>query len=115
MTWRVACLSTVIAFQHVAPAVIECGSGAFLVPGTSAAVRPWPDGVALGAARGAARNFTICAHTKLKSLAVHATMITIMRMIAEGTAFAPDLIAERFFDVATAKLDDWWPEVLFEG
>ncbi len=115
-TWRVACLSTLIALQQVAPPMVERGAGTFLVPGTSLALRPWAPGVSLGAAKSAARNLIMCAHDELKPANVHVSMITVNGMIKAGTKFDPKAIAEQFWDAA-AQLDSttWRPELVFDG
>ncbi len=112
-TWRVACLSTLIALQHVAPAMIKRGSGTFLVPGTPIAIKPWPPGAALGAAKAAVRNLTMGAHDELKPLGLHVTMLTIDGAIKAGGSFDPALIAEAFWQVSQAPESQWQPETVF--
>lgn len=115
-TWRVACLSTLIALQHVAPGMVEKGSGVFLVPGTALALNPWAPGVSLGAAKAAARNLVMCAHDELKPSGVHASMVTIKGAIAKEGPFAPDQIANRFYEVASlSNPDDWQREIVYTG
>lgn len=113
--WRVACLSTLITLQHVAPAMLARGSGTFLVPGTALALRPWANGVALGAAKSAARNLVISAADELAPSNVHAAMITIDGMIAADGPFSPTAIAEVFWSIAQQPADQWQPEVVYSG
>ncbi len=113
--WRVACLSSLIALQHVAPGMRERGSGVFLMPGTPLALKPWPPGAALGAAKAAARNLVMNAGVELAPDGIHAAVITIDGVIKAGTDFAPDAIADRFFEVAALPADAWQPEYHFPG
>lgn len=115
-TWRVACVSTLITLQQVAPAMVGRGSGVFLVPGTALALRPWPPGAALGAAKAAARNLTMGAAAELKPSGVHAAMITIDGMIKADSPFDPEHIAQVFWDVSQlTDPGDWQPEVVYTG
>lgn len=113
--WRVACLSSVIALQQVVPAMRERGSGVFLMPGTPLALKPWPPGAALGAAKAAARNFVMNAGVELAPEGIHAAVVTIDGVIKEGTAFAPEAIAERFHEVAQLPQPAWAPEYHYTG
>lgn len=113
--WRVACLSSVIALQQVVPAMRERGSGVFLMPGTPLALKPWPPGAALGAAKAAARNFVMNAGVELAPEGIHAAVVTIDGVIKDGTAFSPAAIADRFHQVADLPAPDWSPEYHFAG
>ena len=114
-TWRVACLSTVIALQHVVPKMKERGSGTFLVPGTPLAIKPWPPGASLGAAKAAVRNFTMGAADELKPAGLHVAMLTIDGMIKAGGPFDPVHIAEAFWLESQKPESAWTPESTFEG
>ena len=114
-TWKVVCLSTLIALQAVAPGMIARGSGAFLAPGTALAIRPWALGAALGSAKAASRNLVMAAHEELKPLGIHATVITIDGMIKAGTAFDPAHIADCFWQVSQVEASGWAPEITFKG
>jgi len=113
--WRVACVSTLVALQHVAPIMRTKGSGVFLVPGTAIAMRPWAPGVALGSAKAAARNVVMSAATELAPHNVHAAMITIDGMITAEGPFAPDAIAQTFWSVSQQPPSQWHPEVVYSG
>ena len=115
LAWRVACLSSVIALQHVVPAMRERGNGTFLMPGTPLALKPWPPGAALGAAKAAARNFVMNAGVELAPLGIHAAVVTIDGVIKDGTDFSPQRIAERFFEVSQFSPEQWLPEYHFTG
>lgn len=113
--WRVACVSSVIALQQVVPAMRDAGRGVFLMPGTPLALKPWPPGAALGAAKAAARNFVMNAAVELAPEGVHAGVITIDGVIKAGTDFDPAKIADRFFDVSQLPDLQWAPEYQFPG
>lgn len=115
LTFKIACVSTLITLQTIAPLMTARGHGTLLVPGTALAIKPWPPGAALGAAKAAARNLTMAAHEEVKSAGMHVCMITIDGMIKEDTAFSPRKIAEKFWEVSQAKRSEWVPEVVFAG
>ncbi len=115
LTWRVACLGSLIALQHVVPGMRERGSGVFLMPGTPLALKPWPPGASLGAAKAAARSLVMNAGVELAPENIHAAVVTIDGVIKAGTDFDPGLIAERFFDVAALSASDWKPEYHYPG
>ncbi len=110
LTWRVACLGSLIALQQVIPGMRKQGSGVFLMPGTPLALKPWPPGAALGAAKAAARSLVMNAGVELAPENIHAAVITIDGVIKAGTDFDPELIAERFFEVAGLPAQEWKPE-----
>lgn len=113
--WRVACLSSLIALQQVVPAMRERGTGVFLMPGTPLALKPWPPGAALGAAKAAARNFVMNAGAELAPDGIHAAVVTIDGVIKDGTEFSPAKIAERFFTVSELAADKWRQEYVYSG
>lgn len=114
-TWRVACLGTLIALQHLAPKLTERGSGAFFVPGTPLAVNPWDGAAALGAAKAATRNLTIAAAQELGPQHLHVAMLTIMGMIKEGGDFDPAVLAQEFWKLYQTPDAQWQAEVLYTG
>lgn len=113
-TWQVACRSTLITLQAVAPGMRSRGSGVFLIPGTPVAIKPWPGAAALGAAKAAARNLVMGAHQELLPDQVFAAVVTIDGMIKAGTGFDPELIAERFYEVAALPAQQWAPEFWYQ-
>lgn len=113
--WRVACLGSLVALQQVVPSMRENGHGVFLMPGTPLALKPWPPGAALGAAKAAARNLVMNAGVELAPEGIHVGVVTIDGVIKEGTDFDPDRIADRFLRVATLEQTDWSPEYHFSG
>ena len=114
LTWQVVTKSALVALQEVAPGMIKRGSGTFLLPGTPLALKPWPTGSALGAAKAAARNLMLNAHLELAPAHVQVAVITIDGMIENGTAFDPQLISKKFTEVAALPEADWQGEYLYQ-
>lgn len=113
--WRVACLGSLIALQHVVPGMRERGTGVFLMPGTPLALKPWPPGAALGAAKAAARNLVMNAGVELAPEGVHAAVVTIDGVIKVDGPFDPAAIADHFYTIASLTADAWQPEYHFTG
>lgn len=112
-TWRVACLSNLLALQAVCGPMRERGSGVFLMPGTPLATKPWPGAAALGSAKAAARNLIMAAHQELLPDSIFASVVTIDGIIKPGTAFDPALIADYFYEIANLPAPAWQPEHLY--
>jgi NAD(P)-dependent dehydrogenase (short-subunit alcohol dehydrogenase family) len=108
--WKVVCLSALITLQQVVPGMCERGSGTFLMPGTPLALKPWPPGSALGAAKAAARNLLINASEELRPAGINVAVVTIDGVIGSSPAFEPTQIADHFFHVAGLESTHWQGE-----
>jgi NADP-dependent 3-hydroxy acid dehydrogenase YdfG len=95
------------AVERVLPEMRERRSGTVLVTGSAIAIDPWVEAAALSVGKAAQRHFTHALHREVIEDDVHATTITIHGVIAPGTAFDAQVIAEEFWTVHTQPRAEW--------
>ena len=111
----VGVVAGVVCAQDVAPAMRAAGAGSLLFTGGGTALKPWAAGTAIGLQKSALRNYVLALHDEMAPLGVHAGMVTVHGMIAPGTPYAPDLIAEAFWSLHTQPRAEWAAEIDFFG
>lgn len=77
--------------------------GFALFTGGIAGVTPFPGFMGLSVAKAGLRNMVQLLNTTLKTSGIFAGTITVGRVIKSGTHFAPDLIAEKFVELAQER------------
>jgi NADP-dependent 3-hydroxy acid dehydrogenase YdfG len=102
------------ATQAVLPAMRARGSGTLLFTGGGFAFEPMPAMASLGAGKAAIRNLAFSLHADLKDVGLHAATVTICGMVKAGTAFDPDLIAEKFWALHAQPAGAFEREVMFK-
>ncbi|MDQ1674975.1 MAG: hypothetical protein QOC93_119 [Actinomycetota bacterium] len=108
---RVGVGAAVVAVQEVAPAMRTAGRGTILLTGSEAALNPSVRAAGLGMAKAALRNLAFSAAAELGPDGVHVTTVTIRGMLAAGTAFDPDVLAERYWQLHGQPPEQWQPEL----
>lgn len=83
--------------------------------GGATADRPWRSAASLGVQKAALRNLVTALDAELKIDGVRAMSLTVAGTVEEGTAFAPDRIADAIYTAATTPDDEWRSEVRFTG
>ena len=111
----VGVVAGVVCAQGLAPAMIAAAGGSLLFTGGGTALKPWAAGTAIGLQKAALRNYVLALHEELAPLGVHAGTVTVHGMIAPATPYAPELIAEAFWDLHTQPRSAWTAEVAFTG
>ena len=89
-----------------------------LATGSGTADRPMRSAASLGVQKAALRNLVAALDKDLRRDGIRAASVTVHGTIAEGTPFAPDLIAEvlvRLAAQAPTAGDRWRPEVEYKG
>jgi NAD(P)-dependent dehydrogenase (short-subunit alcohol dehydrogenase family) len=117
--WDVALSGTgaLVAAQAVYPDMKTAGAGTILFTGGGLALYP-QYGVnvsSLTAGKSALRGLTYAMAGELKAEGIHVATVTIAGTVKEGTAFAPDLIAERYWTLHNQVPDVWDVESVFDG
>ena len=69
----------------------------------------------LGVGKAAIRNLAFSLFADLKDSGVHAATVTICGMVAPGTAFDPDRIANAYWQLHTQPIDAFEREVQFRA
>ncbi len=110
-------VSAAIAAQAVYPAMKERGAGSILATGGGLALHP-AYGTAvptLTAAKSALRGFVHAFAGEAKADGIHVGMVTIAGVVAPGTAFDPDVIADHYWRLHTQAPGAWEVETVFDG
>ena len=104
-------LTAVAAARPLMPA-----GSAVLATGSGTADRPMRSAGSLGVQKAALRNLVAALDKDLRRDGIRAASVTVHGTIAEGTPFAPDLIAEVFVRLAAQAPtagEDWQPELAY--
>jgi NAD(P)-dependent dehydrogenase (short-subunit alcohol dehydrogenase family) len=103
--------------QAVYPAMRRAGSGSLLFTGGGLALHPEAGGevLALTAGKAALRAMVLAMAPVLAQEGIGCTTVTVDGAIAPGTAFDPDKIAERFWQVQAMAPAVRPAEVLYTG
>ncbi len=94
--------SLVTAVRAVLPALRAAG-GCVLATGGGTADRPMTGALTLGVQKAALRTLVATLAPDLAEQGVLATTVTVTGTLAEGTAFAPELVADALFDAAEQR------------
>jgi NAD(P)-dependent dehydrogenase (short-subunit alcohol dehydrogenase family) len=89
--------------------ILFTGGGLALNPGYGVNV------LSLVAGKAGLRGLGLALHEALKPDGIHVGMVTIAGMVAHGTAFDPDRIAERYWDLCREPAGAWTPDIVFTG
>jgi NADP-dependent 3-hydroxy acid dehydrogenase YdfG len=93
--------SLLTAVQAVLPLLRAQRTGTILVTGGGAADRPMLTAGSLGVQKAALRSLTQTLAAELSGEGIHVAMLMIHGVIAEGTPFSPEAIAEIYAGLAT--------------
>ena len=85
------------------------------VTGSLAADRPSPAAPSLGVQKAGLRNLVRSVDATLAPAGIRAVCLTVSGVLAEGTAFSPDRVADAVHDAALRSDHEWRPEVTFDG
>lgn len=117
--WDMAlcCTGALAAAQNVYPDMKKAGSGSILFTGGGLALYPeyGANVSSLTAGKSALRGLTYAMAKELEPENIHVGIVTIAGKVAEGTVFAPDLIAERYWMLHQQPKSDWAVESVFNG
>ncbi len=105
------------AVQAVLPPMRAGGSGTILLTGGGLALDPtgWLPAASLAVGKAGLRSLALTLHKELAPEGIHVGTVTVAGQIQPGTAFAPERIAEAFWDLHSDAKDRFRPEVVFKG
>ena len=89
--------------QLAAPAMVERGSGSILFTGGLLALKPVASRASASISKAGLRNLTFTLADELTGQGLKIGTVTIGGVVAAGTFFDPDLIAEAYWDLHTGK------------
>lgn len=111
------CTSALVAIQAVHPAMKRAGGGSCLLTGGGLALYPEHGGAvpSLTAGKSALRGLAHAIAPELAADGIHLSLVTIAGVVAEGTALAPDRIAERYWELHVQPRSEWTTELVVDG
>jgi short-subunit dehydrogenase len=110
---RINVVGALIGVQAVASPMRERGHGVIILTGGGAALYPSPDYASLAITKSALRTLALVTHAELLPAGVFATTVTIAGSIGGSPRFAPECIADTFWDIAHAKAEHRRPEYVY--
>ena len=112
--YAVDVISAIVVTQVAAPAMRAAGSGTIIVTGGGFADHPIPALATVSLGKAALRSAATMLGADLESDGIRVGTLTIAGQIAAGTAFDPESIATRYWEVVESD-GPWQAEVRFTG
>jgi short-subunit dehydrogenase len=112
--YAVDVLGAVVVAQAAAPALRAAGSGTILVTGGGFADHPIPALASVSLGKAALRSAATMLGADLQPDGIRVATLTIAGQIAAGTAFDPERIAERYWEVVHTG-GPWQAEFRYTG
>jgi short-subunit dehydrogenase len=112
--YAVDVISAIVVAQVAAPAMQAAGFGTILMTGGGFADHPIPALATVSLGKAALRSAATMLGADLSRDRIRVATITIDGQIAADTVFAPELIAERYWEVVQSD-EPWRPEFRYPG
>ena len=112
--YAVDVISAIVLTQVAAPAMRAAGSGTIIVTGGGFADYPIPALATVSLGKAALRSAATMLGADLDPDGIRVATLTIMGQIVAGTAFDPENIAKRYWEVVQSD-GPWQAEVRFTG
>lgn len=113
--YAVDVIGAIVVAQRAAPAMRAAGSGTIIVTGGGFADYPIPALATVSLGKAALRSAATMLGADLNGSGIRVATLTIMGQIVAGTAFDPELIAERYWEVVHTDDGSWKAEFRFTG
>src|SRR5215468_3500313 len=122
-TWRLHAFGAFLWARQVVPDMLSRGSGAILITGATAGVRPWPNSAAFGPAKFAVRGLAQVLARDLHPQGIHVGYVNVdggidmpllrsfLPQAQDEDLLKPSAIAETFWHVAHQDRSAWTHEV----
>lgn len=110
---RIGAAALLTAVQAARPAMAP--GARVTVTGSMAADHPSHAACSLGVQKAAVRNLVLSLDAALAPEGVRATSLTVNGVLAAGTPFAPERVADALYAAATTPEEQWRTEVAFDG
>ena len=112
--YAVDVIGAIVVTQVAAPAMRAAGSGTIIVTGGGFADHPIPALASVSLGKAALRSAATMLGADLEPDGIRVATLTIAGQIVAGTAFDPEHIAQRYWEVAHSD-DPWQAEFRFTG
>jgi NAD(P)-dependent dehydrogenase (short-subunit alcohol dehydrogenase family) len=113
--FRLDVVGALVATQALSPAMIARGGGTLLFTGGGLALHPSPQAPSLSIGKAGLRALALMLAHELAPAGIRVGTVTIAGMVAPGTAFAPQRIAEAFMALHRGAPDPSTAEIVFRG
>lgn len=107
--WAVNVVGAITAAAHILPRMAEAGKGTYLI--TGGMPEPVPEVTSLSLGKAGVRALTELLDKQFGPLGVHVATVTVGGVVAPGTAFDPDEIAEHYWRLHAQPAGAWELEV----
>lgn len=107
-------IGAVTATRAVLASMRERQSGTLLFTGGGLALQPAGALAALSVGKAAIRAWALALHQDLAPQGVHAATVTVAGLVASGTRFDPDAIADWYWRMHVQPPEDWQAEHVFD-
>lgn len=111
--WAVNVVGAITAAAHVLPGMARRGRGSFIV--TGGMPEPKPQYVSLSLGKAGVRTLVAMLDEEYGPSGVHVATVTVAGAVAPNTAFDPDDIAERYWQLHAQPRQRWEREVVYAG
>ncbi|WP_280425164.1 SDR family NAD(P)-dependent oxidoreductase [Nocardia carnea] len=111
--WAVNVVGAINTAAQLVPAMARRGSGSFIV--TGGMPKPKPEYVSLSLGKAGVRALVDLLDKQYSASGVHIATVTIDGLVAPGTAFDPDDIAEHYWHLHTQAPHRWSREIIHTG
>ncbi len=104
-----------VSAQAVIPEMKTKGKGTILLTGGGSALSPFASGASLCIGKAGQRSLCFSLSQELAPSGIHVATVTVCGMIAPGTAFDPDRIADQFWQLHVQKPGAFETERIYRG
>lgn len=111
--WAVNVGGAITAVAHLGPRMADRGHGTILI--TGGMPTPLPDVITLSLGKAGVRALAELLAARLGPAGVHVASVTVGGAVAPGTAFDPDEIADRYWQLHRQPREQWMPVVPYSG
>jgi short-subunit dehydrogenase len=113
--YAVDVIGAIVVAQRAAPAMKAAGAGTIIFTGGGFADYPIPVLATVSLGKAALRSAGTMLAADLEADGIRVATLTIAGQIVPGTAFDPDRIAERYWEVVHTEAGSWQAEFRFAG
>jgi NAD(P)-dependent dehydrogenase (short-subunit alcohol dehydrogenase family) len=108
--WAVNVVGAITTAAHVVPAMVERGSGTFII--TGGMPQPKSDYLSLSLGKAGVRSLVTMLDQQYGAAGIHAAIVTVSGGVAPGSVWDPDDIADHYWRLHVQPRAEWTHEVV---
>lgn len=112
-TYAINVLGAITVAAHLLPRMAEAGRSSYLL--TGGMPTPMPEVTSLSLGKAGVRALTELLAAQFASKGIHVATVTVAGVVAPGTAFDPDNIAEHYWRLHTQPFGAWDTQYVYGG